>query len=221
MARSHLAYEEQERGREQADRGTTIYLVRHTDVYNPGDILYGRLPRFKLSELGVRQAEVTAGVLAEAPLEAIYSSPQLRARQTARIIAAAHPGVPVRVTKLLAEVRTGWQGRLHSELAAIHFGFYDHPANPSDETISDIWKRVRRFVQRTRRRYPGGQVVGVTHGDSIMIARAAYSKMPLTQASLRHPNEYAGKGSITRLVFGPDLHDMYPLSIEYCDPNRM
>ncbi len=53
---------------------TIIYMVRHTDVHNPGDILYGRLPRFGLGELGWKQAEVTASVLAETAVGAFYSS---------------------------------------------------------------------------------------------------------------------------------------------------
>src|SRR5438874_3906508 len=77
----------------QADNGTTtLLLMRHAEVHNPEDILYGRLPRFGLSELGKQQAEVTARALAEEPISTFYTSPQLRARQTARILAAPHPG---------------------------------------------------------------------------------------------------------------------------------
>ena len=71
--------------------GTTIDLIRHADVHNPDDLFYGRSPRFRLSELGRRQAAATAALLAEAPLAAVYTSPLLRARQTVAIIAAAHP----------------------------------------------------------------------------------------------------------------------------------
>ncbi len=60
----------------QDHRSTTLYIVRHTDVHNPADILYGRLPRFRLSDLGLQQAERTAQVLAEEPVAAFYSSPQ-------------------------------------------------------------------------------------------------------------------------------------------------
>jgi broad specificity phosphatase PhoE len=158
-------------------------------------------------------------VLAEEPITNIYSSPQLRARQTARILAQPHPDAQVHITKLLAEVLTGWQGRPHSELEVIHFGFYEHPINPEDETIKDVWERTRRFVDLARRRHVGQTVVGVTHGDSVIIAQAGYLGKPLELASLRHPNVYPGNGSITRLVFGPDRHETYPLSVEYYDPN--
>ena len=198
---------------------TTILFIRHTEVLNPEGILYGRLPRYGLSELGRRQAEVTAQALAEEPIATIYTSPQLRARQTAAIIAQAHPGVPVKTTRLLAEVLTSWQGRPWRDLEAIGFDFYGNPLSEQDETLERLWGRVERFVRRTRRRHAGQTVVGVTHGDLIILARAVYTGLPKSVASMRAPHVYPGHGSITRLVFGPDLRETYPISVEYYDPN--
>ena len=73
---------------------TVVLVVRHTDVHNPNNLFYGRLPRFRLSALGQEQAERTAAYLAGTPITAIYSSPQLRARQTARVIARRHHDAP-------------------------------------------------------------------------------------------------------------------------------
>ncbi|HMM43059.1 MAG TPA: histidine phosphatase family protein, partial [Thermomicrobiales bacterium] len=66
---------------------TTILFVRHTEVENPDGLLYGRLPGFRLSDAGRRHAERVAGAIAGRDIAAIYSSPLLRARQTAAIIA--------------------------------------------------------------------------------------------------------------------------------------
>jgi len=198
---------------------TTLYIVRHTEVHNPDDILYGRLPRFRLTELGLEQAQVTARALVEEPITNIYTSPRLRARQTGRSIAVPHPGARLHMTRLLDEVLTGWQGRSHAELEVLRFNFYGNPLHPSDESLEQVWQRVERFVTLVRRRHPGEAVVGVTHGDLAMVARAAYIQMPLAIASLRLPNVYPGHGSITRLVFPGDLSEKYPRSIEYYDPN--
>src|SRR5262249_56679907 len=75
---------------------TTLYFVRHTEVHNPRDLFYGRLPRFRISARGREQAERVADYLADEPIVAVYTSPLLRARQTAQVIAARHPGVPLR-----------------------------------------------------------------------------------------------------------------------------
>src|SRR5690242_12322635 len=111
---------------------TTIILVRHADVHNPADLVYGRLPRFRLSAIGREQATRTAEALAPVPFAALYSSPQLRARQTAQAIAARHPRLAVHVTQRLAEVRTGWQGTANATMAAHQFNFYEPPFAPGD-----------------------------------------------------------------------------------------
>jgi len=203
----------------QEAKPTILYVVRHTDVYNPGDILYGRLPRFGLSGLGVQQAEITARALAEEPLTTIYTSPRLRARQTGRIIAAAHPDARLRTSRLLDEVLTGYQGRPHADLESINFNFYDNPLQPGDETLEAVWRRLERFVGTIRKRHPGQTVAAVTHGDPVIIARTAYLGLPLTVSALRAPNVYPGKGSITRLVFPADLTAKMPPTMRYYDPN--
>ena len=198
---------------------TRIDFVRHAQVHNPDDILYGRLPRFRLSEAGRGQAEVTAEILGKAPIKAIYSSPQLRARQTAAAIAEHHPGVTVRRSHLLAEVLTGWQGRRHAELEAINFDFYANPLNHEDEAIEDLWHRINRFVRTVRRRHTGAAVVAVTHGDLVALARGGFRGLPIDVSSIRRPHPYPGHGSITRLTFGPEHQDTYPISVDYFDPN--
>ena len=40
---------------------SVVHLLRHGEVFNPGRVLYGRLPGFNLSELGRRQAAASAG----------------------------------------------------------------------------------------------------------------------------------------------------------------
>jgi probable phosphoglycerate mutase len=198
---------------------TQIDFVRHAEVHNPDDILYGRLPRFRLSELGRQQAERTAEELKSRPLAAIYTSPQLRARQTAAAIAAEHPGVPVRRSHLLAEVLTGWQGRRHAELEEINFDFYANPLREEDEAIEDLWHRITRFVRIARQRHAGDMLVAVTHGDLCALARSGFRRLPIEVASIRQPHPYPGHGSITRLTFGPDMGATYPLSVEYLDVN--
>lgn len=198
---------------------TTIIVARHTDVYNPADVLYGRLPRYRLSDLGLEQAERSAAVLAEERVAVFYSSPQLRARQTARILAAPHPGVPLRISSLLAEVQTAWQGRPNAELEPFHFDFYSNPLHESDETLNALWGRLSRFVRQTRRRHAGQTVVAVTHGDVLFLARSGFRGMPIHVRSIRMRDFYPGKGSLVRLTFGEDRSAPMPLNVEYYDPN--
>jgi broad specificity phosphatase PhoE len=54
---------------------TIVHLLRHGEVYNPTKILYGRLPGFRLSELGVQMAQAAADSLAGPDRPPSRSSP--------------------------------------------------------------------------------------------------------------------------------------------------
>jgi broad specificity phosphatase PhoE len=178
---------------------TTVLLVRHADVHNPDHVFYGRLPRFRISELGERQAAFVRDYLADTPIAAFYSSPMLRARLTARVLAAAHPGVPIRRAVELIEVRTGWMGAPNASLPA-RINLYEPPHGPDDETIEQIAARVDRLFRRLARRHAGQTVCCVSHGDPIVVAHALYKGLPLMVDSIRL-DWYPQKCSVTALRF--------------------
>ena len=96
-----------------------LYLVRHGATANNRarpPRLQGRRTDPPLSEEGLRQAKHTGDRLAETRLDAVYSSPLLRARQTAEAIARPH-GLKVEVIDDLVEVDVGqWEGRAWDEI---------------------------------------------------------------------------------------------------------
>ncbi|HVA25449.1 MAG TPA: histidine phosphatase family protein [Chloroflexota bacterium] len=172
---------------------TDILFVRHADVHNPDNVFYARLSRFRLSEQGLKGAEITAQALAEEPLAAIYTSPMLRAKQTARIIAKQHPGVPLRVTRRLIELRTHFQGQQWAKMPR-HPNYYD--AEAGDETVQQVFLRMQRLMFDLIAEYPGRSVLCVSHGDPIKILRMAYLGQPLTKQSAGEPDP--ARGSILR-----------------------
>jgi broad specificity phosphatase PhoE/nitrite reductase/ring-hydroxylating ferredoxin subunit len=172
---------------------TDILFVRHADVHNPENVFYARLPRFKLSEQGLKDAEVTAQALAKEPLAAIYTSPMLRAKQTARIIARQHPETPLYVTRRLIEIKTHFQGHPWSKMPR-HPEYYERMAG--DETVQQVFLRMQRLMFDLMKRYPGTGVVCVSHGDPIKILRMGYLGQPLTKQSAWEPDP--AKGSIVR-----------------------
>jgi len=68
-----------------------LHLVRHGEVFNPDGILYGTLPGFGLSALGVRMAGAAANDLVSRGrrVTALFSSPLQRTRESAAPVAAA------------------------------------------------------------------------------------------------------------------------------------
>lgn len=145
---------------------TTLHLVRHGEVDNPQGIFYGRLPRYALGAEGRAQAAATARLLAGEPVTAIYSSPLLRARQTAAAIARGLGGQRVHVSSLLNEVHVPLEGRPLQEGIDANWDIYTGN-QPPFETAAGVLARVLRFVLLCLKRHAGQTVVAVTHGDPI------------------------------------------------------
>jgi broad specificity phosphatase PhoE len=175
--------------------------VRHAEVHNARDILYGRLPRFRLSDRGRRQAEGTARFLSGRVLEAIYTSPLLRARQTAEIISRYHAGLRVRSSSALIEVRTSYQGEPNAILKP-GFSFYDPAHSPNDETMDEIFARMLRFLRLVTRRHGGRSLVAVSHGDPIAVTRIGLLGREFNNANL-HSTVYPVRSSITQIALRP------------------
>jgi broad specificity phosphatase PhoE len=183
---------------------TTVWLARHGEVHNPTRLLYARLPRVRLTPEGHRQANALAAFLARRPLAAIYSSPMLRARRTAQTILASHPRLErLRIDSDLQEIRTSWQGQPIEALERIGWNFYAHPRGSDDESLKAIHDRMSRWLKRALRRHAGSEIVGVSHGDPILILAGTLQGLPLSAERI-FPRPYIDTGCVYRLLF--DAH---------------
>lgn len=200
-----------------SDHLTVLHFVRHGEVHNQQAIFYGRLPRYGLSALGRRQAEATAEFLAHTPIAAIYTSPMLRARQTAAIIASRHPELRVRVSVLLNEVSVPLQGRSIREGMKLNWDLYTGN-EPPYETVERILDRMLRFVTRARRLHAGREIVAVTHGDPIGFLLLWAQGRPVTAAN-KAPLylDWLALASVTSFVFHTNTPDERP-EVRYTVP---
>ncbi|RXG65481.1 histidine phosphatase family protein, partial [Candidatus Atribacteria bacterium 1244-E10-H5-B2] len=97
--------------------GTLIILVRHGECEgNIKGMFRGRVD-FPLNERGLIQAQDLARGLKIFPVKYIYSSPLVRARQTAEAI-GEQCGVEVKVEEGFNNIELGsWEGRFKKEIA--------------------------------------------------------------------------------------------------------
>jgi broad specificity phosphatase PhoE len=180
---------------------TTVWLARHGEAHNPSALLYGRLPRVRLTPEGRRQAQAIADFLAPRPLAAIYSSPMLRARRTAEAVWATRPDLSrIRIDADLQEVHTGWEGEPLNSLEQIDWDFYGHPRGADDESLQMIHDRMQRWLSRVLRRHAGGEVLGVSHGDPVLILAGTLRGLPLVPQRI-FPRPYIATGCVYRLRF--------------------
>jgi broad specificity phosphatase PhoE len=92
---------------------TVVHVLRHGEVHNPQKILYGRLPGFRLSELGAQMAKAAAQALADRDIAHVLTSPLERAQETAEPIAAQFE-LPVVVDDRLLESTNWFEGKRFS-----------------------------------------------------------------------------------------------------------
>ena len=194
---------------------TTIHFIRHGSVINPEDILYGRLPDFSLSPRGVAEAERTAVGLQDSSLAAIYTSPMLRALQTAEAIHVFHPDVPVIQSDELNEVNTPYQGMKAEKLRHLNEDFYTG-TQPPYEQPADVLSRVERFIWSLRGSDNKREVVAVTHGDVVSFCILKVKKFDvvpgnkalLVKTGIR--DNYPAPASVTTLTYYTDFQDEIP-----------
>jgi broad specificity phosphatase PhoE len=159
---------------------SNLFLVRRGRVHNPNEVAYGHLPRFGLDAEGRLDADRAAAVLAVRQIAAIFVSPLLRARQTARVIRRAVGDVPLHQDVRLreSELARFWQGLPWRELTAVHADLYaTFETTPSlietGETMAAMASRMRSACLGAARRYPSCAVALVSHRDPILALRFA------------------------------------------------
>lgn len=144
-----------------------IYLVRHGQTTaNAQQVIQGPRIDASLSELGQRQASSLGDALAQSPLQAVYTSPLTRARQTAEAVVRRHgargggaeasASLAVQVVPELYEMDYGRfigqeydsiRAEMDQVLDAWRLGFVDQPF-PGGESALLAQHRIRPFAAR-------------------------------------------------------------------------
>ncbi len=168
---------------------TKVLLVRHGKTGTTGTLLPGRAAGLHLSEDGILQAKRAAERIAELDrVDAIYTSPLERARETSDPIAKA-TGIKPKVERGLLECDFGdWTGQQLSALmklpewntvqrAPSTFRF------PGGESFTEMQGRMVSTIDRLRAAHPGGTIVCVSHADPIkaLVAQAVGTHLDLFQ----------------------------------------
>ena len=162
---------------------TVFHLLRHGEPAIFGR-LNGRLPGVGLSENGRAEAATQARRLAGEKIEAIYSSPMQRTRETAEII-AGRLGLPIRYREDVIEIDYGeWTGLTFDQIRQderwqMWSRSRSIAAVPGGESWRQVHERVVGALFDLRQAHPEGSVVIVSHGDVIRAAMLFALGMPL------------------------------------------
>ena len=166
-----------------------LYLIRHGATDNNRarpPRLQGRRTDPALSDEGRKQAEAVATLLAGQPIDAVYSSPLLRARQTAEPIARPH-GLSVETVDDLVEVDVGlWEGQPWDQIEQIDPEAYrlfaaDASVHPylGGENLTTVQNRAVPALQHLMAANLGRQIVAVAHNCVNRTYLASLLNLPL------------------------------------------
>ena len=157
---------------------TLVLLVRHGQTPTTGESLPGRAKGLHLADTGRAQAAAVVERLgALTTIDALYSSPLERARETAQPLAKAR-GLPIRIDRGLLECEFGeWTGAKLRDLAKLPEWktVQQYPSGfrfPGGESFSEMQTRIVDTLARLRTQHRGEVIVCVSHADPIKAAVA-------------------------------------------------
>jgi broad specificity phosphatase PhoE len=193
-----------------------VHLLRHGEVHNPGGVLYGRLPGFRLSELGERQAQAAADWLAQRDIGYLVSSPLERAQQTAEPLAKA-TGLTVETDDRLIEAANCLEGRAVAGgkglfRDASNWKYFRNPLRPSwGEPYTEIADRMLAAARAARDAAGDREAVCISHQLPVVCARRAAEGLHLWHDPRKRQCSLA---SVTSLTFDGDT----VVKVEYAEP---
>jgi len=138
---------------------TTLLLVRHGETDWNAERRWQGHADVPLNERGRDQARALAEELADAEIDAIYTSDLSRAHDTAEAV-GARLGIPVVADPALREIDVGPIEGLTAEEAKEFDGWQGEPKEAHAQRILDALRRIAEL-------HPAERVLVVTHGGSM------------------------------------------------------
>ncbi|MFJ3790457.1 histidine phosphatase family protein [Kitasatospora sp. NPDC090091] len=192
--------------------------MRHGEVHNPEGILYGRLPGYRLSELGRRMADRVAEDLADRDITHVVASPLERAQETAEPIAKSH-GLDLAVDERLIEADNIFQGKTFGvgDGSLKNPGYWKYLTNPFKPSWGEPYVeqavRMMGALAAARDAARGHEAVCVSHQLPIWTVRSFVERRRLWHDPR---NRQCSLASLTSFTFEGDRI----VSVGYREPAR-
>jgi broad specificity phosphatase PhoE len=152
--------------------GVALFMRHGETAWNRAGRVMGRKP-IELDEDGRAQVAAAIPFARQIAPELIVTSPLIRARQSAEIIAAGLGGIALVEEAQLSEVQYGrWEGMVYDDLLEDpdYVRYKEDPLatpTPGGETIEQVQSRGVDAVRRAIAANAGRRILFVSHGDII------------------------------------------------------
>jgi len=165
---------------------TWVYLARHGEVLHAAEGRFFGHTDIGLSPVGRVQVAALGERLGGEPIEAVYASDLLRARESAAPLASAR-GTDVVALSPFREMAMGrWEGLTFAEIKAREPGLcarwladpFAMPF-PEGEGVADLRARAVPALRRVVERHAGRRIAVVAHGGTNRVLLAEALGLPL------------------------------------------
>lgn len=163
-----------------------VYLLRHGETaFNAEGNRYCGRTDIPLTEKGIAQANAVKEQLKGKTIDAVYASPLMRAKETAKI---ASDGCEIVVDERIIEVDFGkWEGKRRDEFIAESpelWRNWEHSpelthAGETGETAAEVVERVSDFFNEMLKKHQGQTIMVVGHNGINRLFMSHKLGMPL------------------------------------------
>lgn len=156
-----------------------IYLTRHGQTdWNLAKIIQGKSD-IPLNDTGRKQARITRDALANASIDAIITSPLVRAKETAAIINEAH-GAEIYEDVRLEERGFGrFEGKGLDQVDFTRFwSIAEEALFPDCEKTSVFYARIYNLIDELKQKAADGSLLIVAHGGVSLPFYTYFNGMP-------------------------------------------
>jgi broad specificity phosphatase PhoE len=163
----------------------TMFLIRHAAHDNLERFLAGRLQGFSLGPAGKAQAARLAQRMTREKIDAIYTSPRERTRETAEVVASVCGLRTPTAVEELDEVDFGsWSGQTFDTLNADEHWLRwntvrSHVRTPGGESMLDVQRRVLLLIEELGHRNGDKRLALISHADVIKAAVSWILGLPI------------------------------------------
>ena len=183
-----------------------LYIIRHGQTdWNIAKKIQGRQD-IPLNERGRYQAGCLKKAMEDRPVTAVFSSPQIRAMETAKAVASSSGSVVIPVKDLMEINYGSWEGKTEEELLqedrALYEAWWSHPAEtapPGGESISQVNERCQKTVDYNMLTRIQEKIWKVAHGGLL----AHFMEQLLGNESVA-ASTVAHNASITTIEYEPE-----------------
>lgn len=196
----------------------TYYLMRHGEsVKNTSKVVTDVFDApYPLTEAGKQETKQTAALL-RGSVDLIITSPVLRAKETAELM-AAELGIDTEMVIVDERIRETEHGIYEGRLIEDFFTEFPRGLSRFDnapeggETWSDIKSRMGEFLYSLEHDYTGKRILIISHGDPLALLNTVCSGCSKEETVATWDELYPKKGIAVKTTFTPLPHnDNYEL----------